>query len=71
MLVQIDEAGRDDEVFRIDFQLASQRTRGDDGDSSAVDAHAAHGVEAGFGVHHAAVLENNVVRLRGEERRKK
>ena len=71
MLVQIDEAGRDDQVFRVDFQLASQRTRGDGGDLPAVDADAAHGVEAGFGIHHASVLENNIVSLRDEERRKK
>ena len=66
MLVEIDKTGRDHQAGCIHFQLATQRAGRDRGDLAASDADAAHGIQAGFGVHHAAMLQNDVVGLRGE-----
>jgi hypothetical protein len=68
--MQIDESWRDDETGGVDVNLAAQPVGRDYGDFMSGYADAAHGIEAGLGVHHPAALEDDVVGLRGEKTRK-
>ena len=63
MLVQVDEAGRDDVTGGVDDARAGERRLGDRRDRAAADADVAHGVEARLGIHHPAVGDDEVVAL--------
>ena len=67
MLVEIDEAGCDDETFYGDCSLSWERVGGDPGNFAVEDGDIADGVEIGFGVHDAAAFEDQVVLLGGGE----
>ena len=67
VLVQIDEAGSDDEAGGVDDAASAERGGGDAGDFSIADADVADGVEGGFGVHDAAAFEHEIVLLRRQE----
>ena len=69
MLVQVDEAGGDDVAGRVDDARALERSRRHRFDHPAADADVAHGVEPRFGIHDAAVGDDQVVR-RGRGRRR-
>lgn len=53
--VEIDEAGGDDEAFRVDRFAAWKGSGADGGDATVADADVAGGVELGFGIHGAAI----------------
>ena len=59
--VQVDEAGRDDEAGGVDLALRRAQIGADGGDGAAGDRHIADLVEAGFGVDHAAISDQQVV----------
>ena len=59
--VEVDEARRNDEAGRVDYDLALQRLFGDRRDLRAADADVAGCVEARFGVDDAAAREDHVV----------
>jgi hypothetical protein len=65
--VQIDKARGNDEPCCIDLHFAAQRVGGNRSDLSTDDPDIPHGVKAGQGIHHSATLDNDVVRLSGEE----
>ena len=67
VLMQIDEAGSDDQSRRVDDAAAGEWFGGDARDLSVADADVAYGVEAGLGVHDAAAFEDEVVLLGGQE----
>ena len=67
VLVQVDEAGGDDESGGVDDAASGERVGGDAGDLAVADADVAHGVETGFGVHDAPAFEDEVILLRGED----
>ena len=69
MLVQVNEAGSDDQAGGVDDAASVQRSRGDAGDFSVADTDVADGVERSFGVEDAAAFEDNVVLLGGGESR--
>jgi hypothetical protein len=56
-------------VRGVDFHLAVQWVWENSGDLTAVDADAANSIESRFRVHYTAALENDIVALRGNERR--
>ena len=67
VLVQVDEAGRDDEAGGVDDAASAERGGGDAGDFAVANADVADGVEAGFGVDDAAAFEDDIVLLRDDE----
>ena len=75
MLVQVDEAGRDDEALGVEDALAGKRLRGDARDPALSDADIADGIDARLRIHHAPALKHDVVglreRRRGEESAKR
>src|SRR5690606_32788017 len=62
--VEIDEPGRDDEAGGVNDPCAAQRPFRDRDDAVAADADAADRVQPGLGIDHAAVGDDEVVRLR-------
>jgi len=70
VLVQIDEAGSDDETFRIDSCPAAQGLRRNRTDFISVDSDPSDCVKTCFGIDHPTVGDDKVVRLgtkRGSE----
>ena len=61
VLVQVDEAGSDDEAGGVDDAASSERGGGDAGDFSVADADVADGVEGSLGVDDAAAFEHKIV----------
>ena len=73
VFVQIDEAGRDDQSFGIEGGFAKQRSGRNRADFSANDSHISLLVQAGLGIHHAAVGNHHIKNLglrfcQGEQR---
>ena len=64
VLVQIDEARRDDVAGRVDDAGTGERRFGDRLDRPAADADMPYSVEARFRIHHAAVGDHQVVSRR-------
>src|SRR5687768_8202523 len=63
MLMEIDEARRNDEAFRIDDSAAYQFGSRDRFDGPAGDTNVAHGVESRFGIDHSAIKNDDIVGL--------
>jgi hypothetical protein len=63
VLVQVDEAGGDDQARGMDDSASGQGSGGDACDFAVTDADVANGVEAGFGVDDAAAFEDQIVLL--------
>src|SRR6185369_3332244 len=61
MFVEIDEAGSDDQPLRVDGSLAGQRLFRNRCDFSSAQSDVAIGIEAGFGIHYAAVGNDYIV----------
>jgi hypothetical protein len=63
VLVQVDEAGCDDEALGVQHAFAGQGFRGDAHDPALSDADVADGIDSGFRIHHAPALKYRVVGL--------
>ena len=61
--VEVDEARRDDEAFGVDRRLAGDRRGRDRFDLAVADADESRRVETGLGVEHAAIGDDDVIRL--------
>jgi hypothetical protein len=75
VLVQIDEAGRDDEAGGVDRHASYEPVGADGSDGPPRDADVAHGIERRFRIHHPAVGDHDVETLaiiarRSQPRRK-
>jgi len=73
MLMQIDEARRDDQAFDVEYAFAGKLLRRDARDPALGDAYIADGIDARLRIHHAPAVEHDVVifreRRRGENKR--
>ena len=67
VLVEINEAGCNDEASCGDYATAGQMIRGNAHDFSVAYADVSHSIEAGLGIHDAAAFEDEVVLLSGDE----
>jgi hypothetical protein len=68
VLMEIDEAGCDDQAGGVDDAASADRGVGDAGDFAVADADVADRVEVSLGVEDAAAFEDEIVLLRGGER---
>lgn len=68
--VEIDETGCDQNPADVHYVASFERRRRDGFNAFAANSDVTDGVEAGFGIHHAAVGEHGVVGLAEEQKRK-
>src|SRR6266550_3275303 len=69
MLMQIDEAGSDDQALGADDSVGAQRIGGNARDLAAGNADIASGIKAGFRVEYTAAFDDEIVLLSPDRRR--